>query len=75
MVDIIKKRYLLPFGGLIFEIDIYPFWHDRAIMEVELPKEDTPFEIPPGIEIIREVTGDSRYKNKSLARSVPYDDI
>lgn len=75
MADIVKERYLLPFGSLIFEIDIHPFWHDRAVMEVELPEEDFPFEIPPGIEVIREVTGDGRYKNKSLAKSVPYDDI
>ena len=35
-------------------------------MEVELPKEDTPFEIPPGIEIIREVTGIADIKTNLL---------
>lgn len=75
LTDIVKERYLLPYEGLIFEIDIHPFWRDRAIMEVELPEEDFSFEIPPGIDVIREVTGDGRYKNKSLAKSVPYDEI
>lgn len=70
---IIKDRLLLRNGRHIFEIDIYPFWSDRAIMEVELSSEDEEYTIPQGIEIIRDVTGDKRYKNTRLAKDIPED--
>lgn len=70
---IIKDRLLLRNGGHIFEIDIYPFWNDRAIMEVELSCENEEYTIPSGIEIIRDVTGDKRYKNTRLAKEIPSD--
>ncbi len=70
-----KERALLDFGGHTFEIDLYPFWNDRAIMEVELQNEDEAFEIPPSIEVIKDVTEDKRYKNARLAIEIPYDKI
>ena len=72
---IIKERLLLDFGGHTFEIDIYPFWDDRAIMEVELLSEEESFEIPSDIEVIRDVTEDRRYKNARLALEIPFDEI
>ena len=70
-----KVRYRLPCGAHLAEIDVYPFWRDRAILEVELGSEDETFETPCGIRILREVTDDPRYKNASLARSVPQEPI
>ena len=70
-----KVRYRLPYGGHIVEIDVYPFWRDRAILEVELSREDEEIALPDGIRVIREVTDDSRYKNVSLACRVPNDPI
>jgi len=64
---IIKTRYKLPFDNHIFEIDVYPFWQDKAVMEVELEGEDEKFNIPPVIKVIKEVTDDVRYKNFALA--------
>ena len=66
-----KRRLTIPYGDLLLEIDIYPFWQKTAILEIELAGEDTPFEIPPYLTVIREVSGDRRYKNVSLARSIP----
>ena len=63
-----KTRYCLTWEGTYYEIDIYPFWQDKAIMEVELRSEDVPVRIPKGIKVIREVTGEEAYKNASLAR-------
>ncbi len=68
-----KERLILRNGGHLFEIDIYPFWSDRAIMEVELQSEDEEFEIPNGIRILRDVTSDRRYKNAALAKEIPTD--
>ena len=66
-----KRRYVIPYAGQILEIDIYPFWQKQAVLEVELPSEDTPLVLPPFIRVIRDVSGDRRYKNVSLAREIP----
>lgn len=59
----------------LFEIDIYPFWNDRAVMELELSDEEQSIVFPENIEIIKEVTDDKRYTNASIARSIPFDAI
>ena len=68
-----KTRYCLEYKGQMFEIDVYPFWRDRAIMEIELDDESQAIEFPPCIEIIREVTDDKRYTNASIAKAIPDD--
>lgn len=50
-----------------FEIDIYPFWMDKAIMEIELSEPNEEIRFPEMINVIREVTEDDQYKNSSLA--------
>lgn len=66
-----KRRYVLPYRGQDFEIDIYPFWNDRAIMEIELERENQAVDFPPQIRIIKEVTQDRRYTNSAIAREIP----
>ena len=63
-----KKRYCLSENGLYFEIDIYPEWPDKAVMEVELHNEGQPVVLPEGIEVIREVTSDPAFSNYELAK-------
>ncbi|MCR5294242.1 MAG: AAA family ATPase [Lachnospiraceae bacterium] len=63
-----KERYCLSENGFYYEIDIYPEWRDKAIMEIELHSEDQEIIFPEGIDVIREVTNDSAYSNHSLAR-------
>ena len=70
-----KRRYCLHENGLVFEIDLFPFWSDRALMEVELCDERQPFVIPDQIHCLREVTDDRRYTNASLARRIPQENI
>lgn len=70
-----KQRWCLDYMGQIFEIDIFPFWTDRAIMELELGDEKQEIIFPPQIEIIKEVTNDGRYTNAALAKSIPYENI
>ena len=62
-----KTRYCLTYKNLYFEIDIYRFWNDQAIMEIELSDENTEIVFPPEIQIIKEVTGDEAFSNISLA--------
>ena len=41
------------------------------MLEVELQSEEEEFLLPPELRVIREVTGDPRYLNSSLARELP----
>ena len=63
-----KSRYCLMYDNQYFEIDIYPFWKDKAIAEIELNDEKAEVRFPKQIKVIREVTGDESYKNASLAK-------
>ncbi len=62
-----KSRYGLTWEGQYLEIDVYPFWQDKAILEIELTSEDAPVHIPPMLRVIKEVTNDPAYKNAALA--------
>ncbi len=69
-----KTRYKIPYGGLICEIDVYPFWQDRAILEIEVESEQIVPKIPDFVTVLKDVTMDRRYKNASLAKEIPKDD-
>ncbi len=62
-----KDRYCLTYENQYFEIDIYPFWNDKAIVEIELSDENVDIKFPKQIKVIKEVTDDESYKNASLA--------
>ena len=70
-----KTRLILEYDGQSFEIDVFPFWEDRALMELELSDESEEPRLPPGIAVVREVTGESRYTNSAIAREIPRDPI
>lgn len=63
-----KDRYCLTYDNQYFEIDVYPFWDDRAIVEIELRDEAQTVRFPEKLRLIREVTDDAAYKNAALAR-------
>ena len=63
-----KTRYCLTFDNQYFEIDVYPFWKNKAILEIELADESAEIRFPAQIKVIGEVTDDDSYKNASLAR-------
>ena len=62
-----KTRYCLTYESQYFEIDIYPFWNDKAIVEIELSDENTQIAFPPFLKVIKEVTDDKNYSNFALA--------
>lgn len=66
-----KTRYCLSANGLYYEIDVYPFWNDQAILEIELHDESQRIVIPEFLKVIREVTNDEQYMNSSLAANAP----
>lgn len=63
-----KTRFCLTYQNSYFEIDVYPFWNDKAICEIELSSEDEQITFPEKIKVIKEVTDDPSYRNSSLAR-------
>jgi len=66
--EIRKIRYCLSYENQYFEIDVYPFWKDKAIVEIELGFENEEIVFPQFIKVIKEVTDDDSYKNASLAK-------
>lgn len=66
-----KKRYCLVYNNRYFEIDIYDFAKNHAIMEIELSSENDEFEIPNYINVIKEVTNNKSFSNYSFARHFP----
>ncbi len=66
-----KTRYCVEQDGFVWEIDVFPFWSDKAFLEVELPSEDARVTPPDFVRVIREVTDDDRYTNRALAKRLP----
>lgn len=62
-----KTRYCLTWENQYFEIDLYPFWKNQAILEIELSDENGEIRFPKELKVIREVTGDRAYLNRTLA--------
>ena len=62
-----KTSYCLTWENRYLELDIYPFWQDKAILEIELRDENEEISLPGWLHVIREVTGDSNYANRALA--------
>ncbi len=63
-----KIRYCIVHNSVYYELDVYPFWNDKATIEIELLSEDQEYELPPFVKLIREVTFEKEYRNLSLAQ-------
>ena len=66
--EVVKTRYRIPYAGHTLEIDVYPFWRDTAVLEVELAWEGDRAELPSAVTVLREVTEEPLYKNTNIAR-------
>ena len=69
--ELTKTRYCLPYQGQCFELDVYPWWDDQAILQIELTSPEAEICFPPEVEVIREVTDDPAYRSAALA-SAPF---
>lgn len=63
-----KERTCFVYEEQYFELDTYPFWDDKAILEVELTNENMKVTLPRDLKLIKEVTDDINYKNSNLAK-------
>ena len=66
---VIKRRYRIPEGRLVWEVDEFTD-RDLVLAEVELPSEDVKPKLPEWIApyVVREVTGEPEFLNVTLAR-------
>lgn len=62
-----KQRYYLINENQYFDIDVYPFWDDRAVLEIELSHDGEEIHFPDCIKLIKNVTNDPEYTNYALA--------
>ncbi len=63
---VVKTRYLVPFRGHVFEVDVFHAANEGLVMaELELTSEDEAFERPEWLA--EEVTADPRYYNSYLS--------
>ena len=66
---IAKHRTYFVYKDQYFELDLFDHpYNDLALMEIELLDKSDPVNLPPFIEVVREVTDDLRYKNSNLGR-------
>ena len=69
--QISKVRRCFVYDKKYFEMDIYPFNDEYAIVEIELNNIDEDFKLPP-LDFVKEVTDDANFKNFALAKTLSF---
>lgn len=67
--QISKTRYCFVYEKQYFEMDIYPFSDEYAIVEIEINDINENIKLPP-LDFIKDVTDDNKYKNYELAKTL-----
>ena len=67
-LNIKKRRYVLFENGFCYEVDVFPFWTDKAFLEVELEDENTEVVLPDYAVVLADVSEDKNYTNHALAK-------
>ncbi len=62
-----KQRHCFVWRNQYFELDVFLDPEGLCLLEIELTEENDQVELPPGLAIVREVTADKHYSNRSLA--------
>ena len=68
---IYKSRYCFIYKNQYFELDIFKNPPDLCLLEIELTDENDKVEMPPFLDVIKEVTEDEEYSNRGLAKQLP----
>lgn len=67
--QIFKTRYCFVYDKRYFELDVYPFSDEYAILEIELNDINEDISLPP-LTFVKDVTQNDNYKNHSLAETL-----
>ena len=75
--QISKTRYCFIYENQYFEMDLYPYSNKYAIVEIELSNANDEVKFPPFLDIVKEVTSDTRFKNHTIAltSTIEYPDV
>lgn len=65
-----KTRLTFSYEGFTLEVDIFPFWQDKAFLEIEVESESVKPPVPPFINVLKDVSKDKAYKNFNLAKKL-----
>ncbi|MDO4816145.1 MAG: ATP-binding protein [Bacillota bacterium] len=65
---VFKTKYRFVYNTCRYEIDVYPFCTDKAVLFCYTGGDDA--KIPEELEVLKDVTGDPMYKNKQFARTL-----
>lgn len=63
-----KTRYCIVYDTKYFELDVYPYSNEHALIEIEMLSEDETFNLPDFVDVIEEVTHKKQYRNSAIAR-------
>lgn len=64
-----KTRVEFKHKNQLFEMDVYPFSKEYAILELELKKPEQKIDFPECISVIKEVSDKIEYSNASLSNA------
>ena len=67
MKQLRKTRYCIAYGIQYAEVDVFPFWNDKAMLSICIRDENEPLIIPKDFKVIKETTEDPDYTNLALA--------
>jgi len=71
MKQIRKTRYCLTYGNTYFELDVFPFWKDKAMLKCPVREDNgEPLLFPSFLHVQEEVTDNDDYKNATLAARI-----
>lgn len=65
-----KTRYTFFYEGFTCEVDVFPFWDNKAFLEIEVESEAVLPPIPDFIKVIRDVSTDKMYRNSVLSQLI-----
>lgn len=69
--QISKTRYCFVYDKRYYEMDVYSFSNEYAIVEIELNDINEEINLPP-LTLVKEVTGDKDFMNYSLAKTLSF---
>lgn len=65
-----KTRYCFVWNNKYYELDVFEFWKDKAMLKVQLTDRDSEVEIPEFLQVIKDVSNNKNYTNYALAQNV-----
>lgn len=65
-----KIRYCLCEDDRCVQLDVFPFWKDKAVLELPVADEKMPPDVPKMFTVIEEITQNPAYRNYNLAKTL-----